>query len=206
MSRKEKKRMRCLNFTLWVPILFLSLFQNTTGAPSPVEPIKAKQRKLTYQVQPDGSKILKWEEAGAFYRSSTGATMNTMGDRSTFLDEQGNTYNIVHSKKLAKLVVRQGRPELFYEMIKDLPPEGIQGYEMVNGLECAIRPVLLNGKPSGKAYTYLPYGLTVKIESTTPGGSHWVVRELYDIEVAEPDPALVRIPEGYSINDQTREK
>ncbi len=198
--------MKWLRLTLWGPILFFSLFQDATRAQSPVEPIKAKQRKLTYQIQPDGSKILKREETGVFYRSSSGATMNTMADRSTFIDEQGNTYNIVHSTKLAKLVARQGQPELLYEQIKALPPEGIQGYEMVNGLQCAIRPVLGNGKPTGKAYSYLPYGLTVKVETTDPGGSFWVVREMYDIEVAEPDPAQVRIPKGYSINDQPGQK
>jgi hypothetical protein len=60
----------------------------------------------------------------------------------------------------------------------------------------------MNGKLSGTDYFYLPYGLIVKTEVTSPGGSHFIVRELYDIEVAEPDPALVRIPEGYSIQNQ----
>jgi len=191
--------MRWLRLTLWVPLLLLSLHQ-ATRAQASVEPIKAKQRKLTYQIQPDGSRILKREEPGAFYRSSSGGTMNSMGDRSTFFDEQGNAYNIVHSKKIANFV--EHPPEPLHEMIKKIPPEGIHGYEMVNGLQCAIRPVLMNGKPSGKCYSYLPYGLNVKIETTAPGGSFWVVRELYDIEVAEPDPALVEIPEGYFIQDE----
>jgi hypothetical protein len=59
----------------------------------------------------------------------------------------------------------------------------------------------MNGKPAGKYYSYLPYGLRVKEEVTLPDGSYWIVRELYDVEVVEPDRALVRIPEGYSIND-----
>ena len=185
---------------LWAPILLLLLFQNAIRAQSPAEPIKAKQRMLSYQIQPDGSRILKQERAGVFYRSSSGATMNTVGDRATFFDEQGNTYEIAHSKKFAKLVVRS--PELLHERIKKTPPESIQGYEMVNGLHCAIRTVLVNGKPGGKEYSYLPYGLIVKVEWTEPGGSHLMVRELYDIEVAEPDQALVRIPEGYSIDNQ----
>ena len=55
----------------------------------------------------------------------------------------------------------------------------------------AIRPVLMNGKPAGKEYSYLPYGLNVKTEVTATDGSHLIVivRELYDIQVAEPDPA-----------------
>lgn len=195
--------MKWLRLITCVPILLLALFQNATEAQSPVEPIMAKQKKLTYQIQSDGSRILKLEEAGAFYRSSSGATMNTVADRSTFIDEQGNTYNIIHSKKIANFVVRSS--ESTYEMIKKRPPESIQGYEMVNGLQCAIGTVLMNGKPSGKSYSYLPYGLIVKVETTDPGGSYLVVRELYDIEVAEPDSALVRIPESYSINDQARQ-
>ena len=191
--------MKRLHFTLWALILLFSLFQNATRAQSPVEPIKARQSKLTYQVHLDGSRILKRAETGAFYRSSSGATMNSMGDRSTFFYEQGNTYNIVHSKKIANFV--EHPDESIYELIKKTPSESILGYEMVNGLNCAIRPVLINNKPSGKAYSYLPYGLTVKVETAAPGGSYLVVRELYDIEVAEPDAALVRIPEGYSIHD-----
>jgi hypothetical protein len=192
--------MKWLRFFLWVPILFFSFFQNATIAQSPVEPIKAKQRKLTYQNQPDGSRILKWQETGAFCRSSSGATMNTMGDQSTFIDVQGNTYNIVHSKKIANFVQRS--PGFIHDMIKKRRPESFQGHKMVNGFECAIGPVLMNGKLSGTDYFYLPYGLIVKTEVTSPGGSHFIVRELYDIEVAEPDPALVRIPEGYSIQNQ----
>jgi hypothetical protein len=81
--------------------------------------------------------------------------------------------------------------------------------ESVNGLICAVVPVYNtdpvgnpNAKPSGKEYLYLPNGLWVKSESTNPEGSLLTVRELYDIEIIEPDPALVRIPEGYSIDLQ----
>lgn len=195
--------MKWPHLSLCASLLILSLFQNATRAQSHVEPIKAKQRKLTYQIQSDGSKTLKLEEAGTFYRSSSGATMNTVGDKSTFIDEQGNTYNIVHSKKVADFVVRS--PELLHDLIKKTPPESIQGYEMVNGLQCAIGGVLLNGKPAGKKYSYLPYGLVVKIEVTEPDSSFMTVRELFDIEVSEPDSALVRIPVGYSIINQPRE-
>jgi hypothetical protein len=47
--------------------------------------------------------------------------------------------------------------------------------------------------------------LTVRTEAKALDGS-LVVREMYDIEVAEPDQAQVRIPEGYSINDQAGKK
>ena len=193
--------MKWLRLNLWGPILLLLVSQNTTRAQSPIEPIKAKQRSLSYEIQPDGSKVLRSEQAGAFYRTSSGATMNTMGFLSTFCDEQGNTYEINHNKKVASFVEHQVP---FHEWMKTkMLPESIKGYEIVNGLNCAVRTVLVNGKPGGKAYLYLPYSLEVRTEWTTePGGSLLIVRELYDIEVAEPDAALLRIPEGYSVDNQ----
>ena len=171
------------------------------GLSPPSSLIKAKQRELVYQIQPDGSKVLKSEQAGAYYRSSSGATMNTMGFISTFFDEQGNAYEINHKKKVARLVEHGVLP---HEFIKNkMAAKSIKGYEIVNGLNCAVRTVLVNGKPGGKAYLYLPYSLEVRTEWTTePGGSLLIVRELYDIEVAEPDAALLRIPEGYSVDNQ----
>ena len=61
---------------------------NVTRAQS-TEPIKAKQR---------GSRVvIKQEHVGAYYCSSSWASMNTLGDRSTFIDKQGNVYEISHS-------------------------------------------------------------------------------------------------------------
>ena len=192
--------MKWLRLNRWGPILLLLVSQNTTRAQSPIEPIKAKQRSLSYEIQPDGSKVLRSEQAGAFYRTSSGATMNTMGFLSTFCDEQGNTYEINHNKKVASFVEHQVP---FHEWMKTkMLPESIKGYEIVNGLNCAVRMALLNGKPAGKEYLYLPYGLWVKTEHTNLDGSLLMVRELYDIEVAEPDAALLRIPEGYSVDNQ----
>ncbi len=193
--------MKSLRLSRWAPILLLMFSQDASRAQSTVEPIKAKQRSLSYEIQPDGAKILKSEQTGAFYRTSSGITMNTVGFLSTFSDEQGNAYEINHNKRTAKLVVAHQEP--FHEWIKkNLRPESILGYEIVNGLNCAVQTTLLNGKPAGKSYLHLPYALWVKTEHTDPDGSHLTVRELYDIEVAEPDPALLRIPEGYSIDNQ----
>ena len=96
--------MKSLRPNLWAPILLLMFSQHTSRAQSIVEPIKAKQRQLSYQIQPDGSKVLKSEQEGAFCRSSAGASMNTMGFLSTFFDEHGNTYEINHNKKVARFV------------------------------------------------------------------------------------------------------
>jgi hypothetical protein len=192
--------MKWLRLNLRVPILLLLVSQNVARAQSTTEPIIAKKRQLSYQIQPDGSKVLKSEQAGAFYRASSGARMDSMGFLSTFSDEQGNTYEINHKKKVARFVEHQ-IPE--HEFIKNnVGPESIKGYEIVNGLNCAVQTTLLNGKPAGKSYLYLPYGLWVKTEYTIPpGGSLLTVIELYGIQVAEPDPALLRIPEGYSIDN-----
>ena len=195
-------RLHCLTFG--VAILLGLAYQNQAQDKSPAVPIKAKQRGFSYEIQPDGSKLLKHKQEGAYYRSWSGATMNTLGDRSTFIDEQGNTYEIVHSKKLAKKFAQfVEHPMPLREMMKRIPEESILGYETVNGFHCAVRTVLVNGEPGGKDYTYLPYGLLVKVEWREPGGGpHQMVHELYDIEVAEPDPAQVRIPEGYPVDHQ----
>ena len=197
--------MQSLHLPLWLAFLLL-VSHGTARAQSSVEPITAKQRELSYQIQPDGSRVLKNEQVGAFYRSSSGASIKTMGDRSTLIDAQGNHYEINHNKKFARLMAHGVLP---YELIKNLRPSNSQD-EAVNGLICVVVPAYHNTdptgnpnpKPSGKEYFYSPYGLWVKSECTNPEGSLLTVRELYDIEIIEPDPALVRIPEGYSIDVQ----
>jgi hypothetical protein len=142
-------------------------------------------------MQPDGSKILKQENVGAYYRSSSGAVMNTVGNFATFIDEQGHAYEINHRIKRAIFVERQDLPHL-----RKL--QGFTGSETVNGLNCSVRPVLVNGKPGGKEYRHQPYGLMIRTEWGL--GDSLTVRELYDVKVAEPDQSLLRIPEGYSID------
>jgi hypothetical protein len=58
--------MKWLRLTLLGGISLLSVSQNAIRAQSPAEPIKAKQRELSYQIQPDGSRVLKNEQAGVF--------------------------------------------------------------------------------------------------------------------------------------------
>jgi len=195
-EQKGEDEMKWLRLTLFGVTSILLISQNVARAQSFTEPIKAKQRTLSYRIQPDGSKVLRHEHSGMFYRASSGASMNTVDDRSTFTDTQGDAYEINHTKKFAKLVAHQPPP---HEFIKNTKPESIQGYEAVNGFSCAVLPVLLNGKLAGKEYLYLPYGLWVKTQFTSPEGL-LMIRELYDIQVVEPDAALVRIPEGYLID------
>jgi hypothetical protein len=205
--------MKSLRLPLWLAFLLLASHA-TARAQSSVEPITAKQRELSYQIQPDGSSVLKNEQAGVFYRSSSGASIKTMGDRSTLIDAHGDHYEINHNKRSARLVANGEPPHEFIKVIKNLNNAGPSNilYEAVNGLICAVLPSYYNepaenpnAKPSGKEYFYPPYGLWVKSEFTNPEGSLLTVRELYDIEIIEPDPALVRIPEGYSIDLQPQQ-
>jgi hypothetical protein len=125
------------------------------------------------------------------------------------IDAHSDQYEINHNTKLARLVAHLEEPP--HEVIKNLNnlrPSNSRD-EAVNGLICAVVPSYYNepaenpnAKPSGEEYLYLPYGLWVKSVFTNPDGSLLRVRELYDIEIIEPDPALVRIPEGYSIDLQ----
>src|SRR4030095_5791787 len=109
--------MKSLRLPLWLAFLLLASHA-TARAQSSVEPITAKQRELSYQIQPDGSRVLKNQQAGVFYRSSSGASIRTFGDRSTLIDAQGDQYEINHNKKLAKLVAHLEEPP--HEVIKNL--------------------------------------------------------------------------------------
>jgi hypothetical protein len=125
------------------------------------------------------------------------------------IDAQGDHYEINHNKKSARLVAHGEPPHEFIKSLKSLNnarPSNSRD-EAVNGLICLVVPSYYNepaenpnAKPSGEEYLYLPYGLWVKSEFTNPEGSLLTVRELYDIELIEPDPALVQIPIGYSID------
>src|SRR5262245_21329067 len=99
----REDKMKSLHLPFWLAFLLLILHL-TARAQSSVQPITAKQRELSYQIQPDGSRVLKNQQTGAFYRSSFGASIRTLGDRSTLIDAQGDHYEINHNKKLAKLV------------------------------------------------------------------------------------------------------
>jgi urease beta subunit len=209
--------MSWLSLTLVGAISLLSFSQNVTRAQSPAEPIKAKRRELSYQIQPDGSKVLKQERTGTFYRSSSGAEIRTTGDRSTFIDAQGHIYEINHIDKFVKLVAHNHITphELIRQLVRTMEPDtkssitlhGFTGYETVNGVNCAVLPIRSNDKPPGKEYLYLPYGLSMKTEEfANPEGSLLTIWELYDIQVAEPDPALVRIPEGYFIDNTLQQQ
>jgi hypothetical protein len=177
---------KSLRLPFW--LVFLLLVSHATArAQSSVEPITAKHRELSYHIQPDGSRVLKNEQAGVFYRSSSGASIRTLGDRSTLIDAQGDQYEINHNKKLAKLVSHFEEPP--HEVIKNLNnlrPSNSR-YEAVNGLICAVVPSYYNepaenpnAKPSGEEYLSLPYGLWVKSEFTNLEGSLLTVRELYE--------------------------
>jgi hypothetical protein len=89
--------MKWLRLAHWVPMRLLLVGQNqaqenAAGEKSPAVPITAKQGQLSYRILADDSRVLEHKQEGAYYRSWSGASMNTLGDRPTFIDEQGNTY------------------------------------------------------------------------------------------------------------------
>ena len=64
----------------------------------------------------------------------------------------------------------------------------------MNGFNCAVRTILFNGKPAGKEYWYPTYALTVRAEWTQ--GDLQMVKEMYDIKVAEPDHVTAQHSRG----------
>jgi hypothetical protein len=56
--------------------------------------------------------------------------MNTIGDLSTFVYEQGNVYTFVHHKKFPQFMEQHPMP--LHEMMKRIPEESVLGYETVN--------------------------------------------------------------------------
>jgi hypothetical protein len=182
-------------------ILILSAY--AYAQKEPATPIKAKQRQIMYEIKADGSKIMKHKHEGTFYRSSSGAELDTMDERVNFRDSSGNGYRIIHSKKLAVLEIRGSGPvyQRKKQMIKD-----VGEHEMVNGFYCAIVPLYVNGELRGKSYNYVPYAIVIRDEFKPPGMDNYLqVNELYSVEVAEPEPSLVRIPKGYSIANETEQ-
>lgn len=194
--------MRLHYLTFGVAILLGLGYQTQAQDRSPAVPIKAKLRQMSYEIQQDGTETLTYKEEGVFYRSSSGAELNKMGNLFNFIDSSGNSYRIVESRKLAVLEFRNTEPP--YQRIKRMT-QNVLGYEMVNGLHCAVRTLWVNGKPDGKEYIHLQYGLIVRFEFMEPNSTHQMVNELYNIEVAEPATALMRIPEGYSVADETEQ-
>jgi hypothetical protein len=82
------------------------------------------------------------------------------------VDELGNVYRIIHDKRVA--LFEEHQEPLLHETVQRILPESIIGYEMVNGLGCAVRNVLLNGLPAGKEYIYRPFALIVKTTAMDP--------------------------------------
>jgi len=94
--------------------------------------------------------------------------MNIMGKVSTFIDDQGNAYEISNHNKRASFVERrQGPPDV---------SRSIKSYETVNGYNCGVKNLLVNGKLAGKSYWYLPFRLQIKYEYTL--GDLQTVREM----------------------------
>ena len=58
----------------------------------------------------------------------------------------------------------------------------------------------INGETSDDSIAWISASqdLVVKVDFRLPGGTR-VVREIYDIQYSEPDPAVFAIPSGYTV-------
>lgn len=170
-------------------------------------PVIAKQKEVTYRLEENGSKVILAERRGDYYRSSSGSIMDTwrylvdgqeVGPaRATFLNAStGKRYSINHRLQRVRLVHQSSTPIL----PQRIHLEETVGESVINGVECVGLRVLVNGRPTkGVSWVSVPYDLDVKVEFPMPNGQ-WVVRELYDIQLNEPDPSKFKFPSDYTID------
>ena len=177
-------------------------------------PVVAKQRSISYVMQPDGTEIEAMREEGTYFRSSSGSVLDTMlevkgerkGNHIAILMDSSNrkTYDVNHSLKEATLrqVIRQVRTEPFRPF--GLRPDRAVDKGVIGGLDCLAMPVLSHDNPEqsiGKVWWAKKANLRVKTETNIGRGRQ--VRQLYDIRFAEPEPSVFRIPANYKIDDST---
>ncbi len=171
-------------------------------------PVVAKQRSVHYRVESDGTETAIVRMEGAYFRSSTGSVLDTMEQvkgpyrgkhRSTLMDSSTRkTYVVNHNLKVATL--RQVRPKPFRPIA--LRPDLAIDEGVVGGLNCLAMRVVspINPEESiGKVWWAKDSVLVIKRESTL--GQERVVRELYDIRFAEPEPSVFKIPANFQIDD-----
>ena len=173
-------------------------------------PLTAKQRSVHYLIQPDGTETEIGREEGTYFRSSSGSVLDTMlqvkgSDRgrhvSVYMDSSSRkTYDVNHNLKEATL--KQVRPEPFRPIVPR--PDLAIDEGMIGGLDCLAMPIGAPGKPGesrGKVWWAKEAVLIVKRESAF--SQDRVVRELYDIRFAEPEPSVFKLPANYKIDAST---
>ena len=186
------------------------VFGWTTELLAQFVPVMAKQRRVHYLVQSDGTEMEVVREEGTYFRSSSGSVLDTMArvtgtnprtHGSTLMDSSTRrTYALNHHLKEATL--KQVRPEPFRPIV--LRPDRAIGEGIIGGLDCLAMRVVSPDNPEesiGKVWWAKKAKLRVKTE--TNYGRERTVRELYDIRFAEPEPSVFKIPANYKIDDTT---
>ena len=171
-------------------------------------PVVAKQRSIHYLIQPDEPAREIAREEGTYFRSSSGSVLDTMEQvkgpyrgrhSSTLLDSSTrSTYDLDRDLKVATL--KQVQSERFRPAA--LRPDSAVDEGVIEGLDCLVMRMESPFNPQesvGKVWWAKDAVVVIKSEHTF--GRERVVRELYDIRFAEPEPSVFKLPENYKIED-----
>lgn len=194
------------------PAACLALFLGSTlSLPLQAQwlPFTAQFKELTYRTLPDGSEELLQESKGILFRASSGSQMRTRINvedgqpkgRATFRDAAtGNVYFINHDRKTARIMQQLPLPILPSPNMVPSQSKSL-GRQVINGVECVGKPVLVNGQQApGAAWFSEALHLDVKTDFTFPGGTRRIV-EFFDFQQGEPGASVFSIPEDYTIVD-----
>ena len=171
-------------------------------------PFTARYKEALYRSLPDGSEKLVAEFRGSLSRASSGSEMRTKvkvsegsptsEGQARFKDAAtGKVRHVDHDERSVHVIRQLPIPLLPHPHF--VPPESAAiGRQVINGVECVGKRVLVNGKlvPGGH-WVSGTLQLIVKEDITFPDGSRRVV-EHYDFQYGEPDPSDFIVPEGYS--------
>ena len=171
-------------------------------------PVIAKQRSIHYLIQPDDTAREIAREEGTYFRSSSGSVLDTMEQvkgpyrgrhSSTLMDSSTrSTYDLNHHLNVATL--KQVRPGPFRPVA--LSSDSAVDEGVIEGLDCLAMRIVSPSNPEesvGKVWWAKDAVVVIKRDSTF--GRERVVRELYDIRFAEPEPSVFQLPEEYKIED-----
>ncbi|MSO23493.1 MAG: hypothetical protein EXQ58_09630 [Acidobacteria bacterium] len=193
-------------------LLFLVLaFSIASFAHGQWSPIVAKQRRISYKIKADGSKAVTSEYTGTFFRSSDGSTLDTWfevkdgraqdGKASLIDTKTGRAYLILHDARVVRFDQDIPVPRLPRSKASIvIPEEYVKGRELINGIEAVAVGVRVNDKPvPGATWKSLAHDLVLKQDVRwSPTSGHY--KDLYDVEVKEPDHSVFQFPAGYTIN------
>lgn len=197
----------CMKVTALFALLILLLGWGTESLAQFV-PVIAKQRSIHYLRQSDGSETEVIRTEGTYFRSSSGSVLDTMmqvkGDRKgkhESVHRDSSTKKIyLLNHNLEKATLKQVSRKPFRPV--ELKPSLAVGKGVIQGLDCmAMRVVHPHNRDASIGKIWWARGAKVRVKSEQILGRERIVRELYDIEFAEPDSSVFRFPANYKIDD-----